>query len=73
MAFLNNILSIVQGLSSAQWIGGVAIVLEALMRFIPTQQPMSFVYLISDGIKLVANILTEAGKFLDKVLPQRVK
>ena len=73
MEFLNQVLSFVQGLSAAQWIGVVALVLESVMRLSFTQKPMSFVYLISDGIKMVAKILDAAGQVLDKVLPQKTQ
>ncbi len=73
MELLNQILTMVQGLSASSWIGAAIVVLEALMRFTPTQKPMGFLYLISDGVKVVGNILNAAGQLLDKILPQRIK
>lgn len=53
-------------LSNPSVITVVAIGLEALMRYIPTQKPLSIMHLVARSARSLAD-------FLDKVLPQNVK
>lgn len=60
------------GIDSSILMGG-AVAVEFIFRFIKTEKPKSFLYMLADGISKVGAILTKSGEMLDKVLPQRVK
>jgi hypothetical protein len=51
----------------------LAIVLEFVFRVIPSQKPLSVLYLVAEGIKKLGEVLIKLGKILDKILPQRLK
>lgn len=73
MEFLNNLLNQLSGLLSLPVLSSIAIGIEILFRFIPSEKPKSILYLISDGVKIVAKLFEGVGLLLDKVLPQRLK
>lgn len=61
-------------------VGIIAVVLEALLRIIPSQKPLSIMYWIGDGVKMIGQVLSKGadlcirlGSLLDKILPQRLK
>lgn len=51
----------------------IATVVDFVLRLIPSQKPLSVLYFIVDVIKGVEKVLEAVARFLDKVLPQRVK
>jgi predicted signal transduction protein with EAL and GGDEF domain len=51
----------------------IATVVDFALRLIPSQKPLSVLYFIVDVIKGVEKVLEAVARFLDKVLPQRVK
>jgi hypothetical protein len=53
-------------------LGGVALIVEALLRMLPTQKPLSILYLIDDSAKALGEFFGKVGNALDHVLPQRI-
>lgn len=51
----------------------VAAVAEFGLRFIKSEKAMSLIYIASGMFSMIGNLFTKIGKFLDKVLPQRIK
>lgn len=58
----------------------IAVVIEAALRIIPSQKPLSIMYMIGDGVKMIGQVLSKGadlcikvGGLMDKVLPQRLK
>jgi DNA-binding HxlR family transcriptional regulator len=50
-----------------------AIVVEAILRLIKSEKPLSIAYVIADSLKKIGDIASKLGAFADKVLPQRLK
>jgi hypothetical protein len=50
----------------------IAIVLEFVFRMIPTQKPLSILHAIAKASHMIGQIFSAVGKFLDKVLPQKI-
>jgi hypothetical protein len=79
MQFLDMVLNFIsQNLEAAASI--IAVVIEFALRMFPSQKPLSLLYGLVGIIKLagsiaskVADIMAALAKFLDKVLPQRLK
>lgn len=71
MALLDQIqafLSSALGMSAT-----VALVLEFVLRMIPSQKPVSVLHVVGEVSKKVGAIFIALGGLLDKVLPQNVK
>ncbi len=51
----------------------IAIVVDFAFRLIKTEKPKSVIYLVADIIKKSGDVLVRIGKFLDSILPQRLK
>jgi hypothetical protein len=51
----------------------IAIVLEMLFRFIPSEKPLSVIRLVASAMKGVGTLLVKLAEFSDKVLPQKLK
>lgn len=60
-------------LTTFEGLGAISLVLEFILRMVPSKKPMSVLYIIADGLQLIGAILGKAGEMLDSVLPQRVK
>jgi hypothetical protein len=63
MGYLNSAM----GLSAT-----IAMVLEFVLRLIPTQKPASILYMVAGGAKMLGTLFGKLGEFLDKVLPQKL-
>lgn len=50
----------------------IAMVLEFVLRLIPTQKPASILYMAAGAVKMLGAIFQKLGEFLDKVLPQKL-
>lgn len=57
--------------TDASVIAMIGMVLELILRVIPSAQPLSIIYWIADICRNVAVLLAAVGSFLDKVLGQR--
>lgn len=68
---LDQIQSFVGSLSGQATIA--AIVVEAILRLVKSEKPLSIAYVIADTIKKIGDIASKLGAFLDKILPQRLK
>ncbi len=68
LAKIMEALSSVEGASVT-----IALVLEFVFRMIPSQKPLSIIYMVAAALKGVGEILVKAGHVLDKVLPQKLK
>lgn len=51
----------------------IAAVVEFGLRFVKSEKALSLIYLASGMLKMVGNLFSKVGEFLDKVLPQRLK
>lgn len=51
----------------------IAIVLELAFRLIPSQKPLSILYVIASALKKCGEVCIKAGQIMDKVLPQKLK
>lgn len=50
----------------------IAVVVEFVLRLIPSKQPLSIAHLVGDIVKKCGSIFVLLGSLLDKVLPQKV-
>jgi len=73
MELLNKVLEILATLDSSAAIATAAVVVEFILRLVPSTKPLSILHVIADGIRVVGQIATKAADLLDKVLPQRLK
>lgn len=71
-AIADQILAFLDGISGPTYviIGGAV---EFILRLFKSQKPLSILYVIAGGFKMVGNLLAKVGNFLDKVLPQKTK
>ena len=53
--------------------GTIGVVVEMGLRLIPSQKPLSVMYVIEDVFHMVGKICGAIGDMMDKVLPQRLK
>lgn len=51
----------------------VAVVIEFVFRVVPSQKPLSILYVVASGAKKLGEALIKVGQILDKVLPQKLK
>ena len=54
-------------------VGGIAIVVELLLRLVKSDRPRSIIHLVSRVMQAIAALIGRAGDLLDKVLPQKLK
>jgi hypothetical protein len=71
MEFLDKALNFL--LSAEGSAATVAVVFEFVLRLIPSAKPLSVLYLVAKIVSKVGEILVFVGKFLDKILPQKLK
>lgn len=50
----------------------ISICLEFVLRIIPSQKPLSILYIAAAALKGAGAVLSKAGQVLDKVLPQKI-
>lgn len=51
----------------------IAMVLEFSLRLIPSEKPLSILYIVAKVAKISGDILSKFGELLDKILPQNLK
>lgn len=51
----------------------IAVVLEFAFRMIPSQKPLSILYVVAAGLKKCGELFIKVGQIMDKVLPQKIK
>jgi hypothetical protein len=71
MELINQILAFLTTATGAS--ATVAVVLELILRVVPSAKPLSLLYAAAAILKGVGSILVKAGELLDKVLPQKIK
>lgn len=71
MEFLNSVMEFLVGHEGM--VATLAVVVEFVLRLVPSEKPKSIVYLVAGAIKSVGAILSKIGEMLDKILPQNVK
>lgn len=54
-------------------ISGAAVVIELVLRLFKSEKPLSIIYMVAKVMLAVGSLISRAGEFLDKVLPQRTK
>lgn len=73
MEFLQHILDWFTNLSTGGMIGTIAMIVEFLLRMIKTPKPLSLLYVVRDGMDIIAKIFGKVVELLDRILPQRTK
>lgn len=68
---LDHVMKLIESLSGQAAIG--AIMIEAILRLIKSEKPLSIAHLIAGGLHKIADICAGLANLLDKVLPQRLK
>lgn len=53
-------------------LGGAGLIVEAILRMIPSQKPLSILYMVADSAKALGDFLGKAGDALNHVLPQKI-
>ena len=71
MEVLNSIMSFLVGHEGM--VATLAVVVEFVLRLVPSEKPKSIIYLVAGVIKSVGAILVKIGEMLDRVLPQKLK
>lgn len=71
MEFLDMILGFLNS-AMAQY-AVIAMVVEFILRLIPSEKPLSIAHLVGDFAKKIGNVLLMFGDLLDKILPQKLK
>lgn len=51
----------------------IAMVIEFIFRMIPSQKPLSIMYVVAAVARKSGEILVKIGNLLDKILPQKLK
>lgn len=51
----------------------LAVVVEFVLRLIPSEKPKSIIYLVAAVVKSAGAVLSKIGEILDKILPQKLK
>lgn len=52
-------------------LAGAGVIVEAALRLIPSEKPLSILYLVDDSCKALGEFLGKVGNAFDHVLPQR--
>ncbi|NDD53349.1 hypothetical protein EBZ39_05665 [bacterium] len=68
---LDHTLSLVNSASAQA--GMLAFLVEAVLRLVKTERPLSIAHLIAGGLHKIADICAGLANLLDKVLPQNLK
>lgn len=71
MEFLDKVLEFLLSAEGAS--ATIAVVFEFVLRLVPSQKPLSVLYLVAKIFSKVGEIMSFIGKFLDKILPQKLK
>ena len=50
----------------------VAVVMEFVLRLIPSKKPLGLLHIAGDLIEKAGYVLVKVGQLLDKILPQKV-
>ncbi len=53
--------------------GLVSVILEAVLRLVPSEKPRSLLLLADKLLKSIAALCSKCADFLDKVIPQNLK
>lgn len=53
--------------------GIVSIILEAVLRLVPSEKPRSILLMVDALLKSIAALCSKCADFLDKVIPQKLK
>lgn len=66
------IAQVVAALSNPAVISVAMVVLEMIMRLVPSQQPLSVLHVVASVMHIVGKVIGALADFLDKILPQNV-
>jgi len=72
LSVLDKVLLFISSIDGAA-IGVLAVVLEFILRLIPSQKPLGVLRLVAAVARIVGNVLVKGADILDKVLPQNIK
>lgn len=67
--FIHKLVSLIPG---DVVLAGVGVIVEAALRLVPSQKPLSILYMIDDAAKALGEFLGKVGTAMDHVLPQRL-
>lgn len=70
MEFIDPVLAFIQ--SAAAQSAVVGIVLEFVLRLIPSKKPLSVLHMVGACAKKVGQALVAVGDLFDKILPQKI-
>ena len=70
MEMLNKMLAIVMAGMGAT--GSIALVLEFVLRMVPSEKPLSVAHLVAAGCHKLGELMSAVATWLDKVLPQKL-
>lgn len=69
--FLNHLSSLIPDVGAPLW-ATVAVVLELVLRFIPSQKPLGILHMLGGAFNLIGAMFMKVGAIFDKVLPQNI-
>lgn len=72
MGFLQHIMDQINALSPAM-LASIAMAMEFLFRFIPTEKPKSILLGIKAFFNMIGALAGAINSLLDKILPQKLK
>lgn len=73
MDLINHYIEVLSNFSNGSMIGTIAVILEFVMRLVPTDKPKSIFYVLSGVVHLLGQMFNVLGDLLDKLIPQKVK
>ena len=71
MEFLDKVLAFV--LSASGMSATVAVVIEFVLRLIPSEKPISILHVVAGFVRKLGDVSLAAASLLDKILPQKLK
>lgn len=60
-------------LTSVEGMSGLVLVVEFVLRLVPSDKPKSILLAIASVLGLVGAVLTKASEVLNKLIPQKLK
>jgi hypothetical protein len=67
--FINKVIA---SMPNGAVLSGIAIVVEAVLRMIPSQKPLSILYFAEDLLHAFGQLSKSTGDALNQILPQRI-
>jgi hypothetical protein len=71
--FLNHLSTSISSFSASELAGSLAVAAEVALRVVPTQKPLSILYVVENALTAAANVINAANTALNKIIPQNTK